>query len=357
MRKKTETLLRQLSEIYDTDNRDTYITVYFNKLEDPKFISRREHACIAALPKNEKQNFQDTLQTIKQFLHKTTEYYGAIFASAEHKLFKSITLPMPVYNALIVDTSPYIRPLARIIDEWESFTLLLLDSHSAKIIDISLGSVDKQTNLNKDIMQKHKKGGQSQARFQRIRQGAIHTFLKEVVEALSSHPDHQIILAGPGTTKIQLRDMLPKHIREKVIEIVDIDLNDEQQLLQQSFKIVAAHETDKSTSIVQQLQKEILTDGLAVFGLKETLKAAQQGKIDVLIVEKDYKVKGCICEQCQIIRSGPIKDCPVCGQPSSEADVIEEIIEYAKRTNGSIEFSNDPLITNLGHIGALLRFK
>ena len=357
MIKKAEILLRKLSEIYDTENRDTFITIYFNKLENPKFLSRREHVCLIALSREEKQNFQETMQTIKHYLENSDYHYGAIFASAHHNLFETITFPMPIYNALIVDTSPYIRPLARIVDEWESFTLVLLDSHSAKIIDISLGAIDKQTQLQKDIMQKHKKGGQSQARFQRIRQGAIHAFLKEVVEAISSHADHQIILAGPGTTKIQLKDMLSTPIQEKIVDIIDIDINDEQQLLQQSFKIIATHETDKSIMALHHLQKEILTDGLAVYGLDETLAAAQQGKIDLLLIEKDYKVKGCICEQCQIIRAGPVKDCPICGQPTSEADAIEEIIEFAKRTNATIEFTDDSLITKLGHIGALLRFK
>ena len=357
MTENIEILLKKLSNIYDADNRDTFVTVYFNKTEDPNFLAQREHTCSAALPHEEKKNFQETMKTIKQFLTKTQDHFGAIYASEKHGLFETITFPIPIYNALIVDTSPYIRPLARIVDEWESFTLLILDSHTARIIDISIGSIDNQTRLSKDIMQKHKKGGQSQARFQRIRKGAIHAFLKEVVEALLKHAEHQIILAGPGTTKTQFKDMLPKPIQDKIIAIIDIDTDDEKKLLENSFNIIAEKESEKGAIAVKQLQKEILTDGLGVYGLDETLSAVQQGKAEILIVEKDYQVKGCICEQCQIIRAGPIQNCPLCGQPASEADAIEEIIEFAKRTNATIEFTNDPLISNLGHIGALLRFK
>ncbi len=54
---------------------------------------------------------------------------------------------------------------------------------------------------------------------------------------------------------------------------------------------------------------------------------------------------------------GPIKDCPVCGEPVSEADVIEEIIEFAERTDAEIEFTDDIEISKLGHIGGILRYK
>lgn len=357
MTKDANKLLKKLSTIYDSQNQNTFVTVYFNKTEDPKFLQRREQSCTQTIQKHVKQNFLETMDIINQTLATTPEKYGAIFASKKHNLKESITFTIPIYNALIVDTSPYIRPLARIIDEWESYTLLLLDSHSAKIIDISIGAVENTKQLSKDIINKHKKGGQSQARFQRIRQGAIHAFLKEVAEAITKHSDNPIILAGPGTTKTQLQEILPKPIQEKIISVLDISIDDVQDLIQQSYEIMAEKETEKSIATVQKLQKEILTDGLGVYGLDETLAAAQQGKIDTLIVEKDYKVKGCICEQCQIIRAGPIKDCPLCGQPTSEADVIEEIIEFAQRTNATIEFTNDPYIDNLGHIGALLRYK
>jgi len=69
--------------------------------------------------------------------------------------------------------------------------------------------------------------GCSQARFQRLRKGAIHAFLSEVAEILEKISDARIILAGPGTTKIQFRDMLPHYIVERIVDIIDIGIDDE----------------------------------------------------------------------------------------------------------------------------------
>ena len=107
---------------------------------------------------------------------------------------------------------------------------------------------------------------------------------------------------------------------------------------------------------MEQLKKEIFKSGLAVYGIEETLKAVKMGQVDLLIIEKDYKLKGCLCEHCQLLKAGPIKDCPVCGGPTTEADIIEEIIEFAERTQADIEFTDDEELAKLGHVGGLLRF-
>ncbi len=350
-------LIRELSKMYDADSRDTYITLYLNKDKNVKFLERREKACKSLLSGEEQKNFTNTMEEIKEFLNKNAGDTLAIFASRIHNFFKTVSLPTKVNNSLIVDSSPYIRPLARIQDEWESFTLILLNSHYAKIFSVSLGSVDREKNLSSNIMNKHRKGGMSQARFQRLRKGAIHTFFSEVEEALEKIADKQIVLAGPGQAKLQFQDMLSKHLAERIVEVIDIDINDEQQLLKESARLISKREEQKSHDAVQQLKSEILKDGLAAYGLDDTLQAVKNGQVELLIVEKDYKLKGCLCEHCQIVRAGHVKDCPMCGRPTSEVDVIEEIIEFAERTDADIEFTDDEEISNLGHVGAILRFK
>lgn len=350
-------IIKELSQLYDEHSKDMFVTVYYNQYDDPKFIKRRMQGCEALLEDDEKENFKRSMEKVNEFLEKNKESNIAVFASVKHDLFKPVTLPMTINNALIVDSSPYIRPLARIVDEWESFSLVLLNSNQAKIFSIELGKAEQEKKLSSDIMSKHKKGGWSQARFQRIRKGAIHDFFTEVKEYLEQMDEDQIVLAGPGTAKNQFEDTLPKHLKEKIVDVIDVDWDDEQEIIKQSLTIISDKEELESKNAVQQLKEEILKNGLGVYGFDDTLTAAKNGQIDVLIVEKDFHLKGCLCEHCQILKSGPVKDCPVCGNSTTEADVIEEIIEFAERTDASIEFTNDEEISNLGHIGGLLRYK
>ncbi|MBD3408118.1 MAG: hypothetical protein GF411_18500 [Candidatus Lokiarchaeota archaeon] len=352
-----EPLIRELSNYYDKDSQNTFVSVYFNKQDDAKFLEKRESTCSSLLSKEEADFFNQTMEIINEVLKKEKGKTIAVFASSKHDLLRSVTLPLSLHNSLVVDTSPYIRPLARIQDEYEDYTLIVLDSHQARIYTISLGSIEHEKRLSEDIMNKHKKGGWSQQRFARLRKGAIQDFYKEVIEHIDTHETEQIVLAGPGTAKQHFSEQLPKHLQEKIIASFDVDIDDEEQVLSSSLSKMKDYEQQEADDLVQRIKAEVLTDGLGVYGLEETLAAAQQGKIDVLVIEKDYKLKGCVCEHCQLIKSGPIKDCPICGGPTSEADVIEEIIEFAERTGATIEFTKHDELHNLGHIGALLRFK
>jgi len=348
--------IRELSEYYDKDSQNTFVSVYINKKDDPRFLSRRESACSSLLSKREADNFEKTMAMIKDAIKSERGKTLAVFASHKYNILKSISLPIALHNSLVVDTSPYIRPLARLHDEFEDYTLVVLDSHQAKIFSISLGSVENEKRLSEDIMNKHKKGGWSQQRFQRLRKGAIHRFYTEVLEKLESMEPERIILAGPGTAKQHFMDVLPQQLQQKVISTIDSSVDDVQGLLSSSITAMRDHEQQQADALVEQIKSEVFKEGLAVYGLEETLQAAQQGKIDVLVIEKDYKLKGCICEHCQLIKAGPIKDCPICGGPTSEADVIEEIIEFAERTDATIEFTTHEELHNLGHIAALLRY-
>jgi len=77
-------LLKELSEIYDVDSQDTYISFYINKGADAKFLERREYACTSLLKGEEQQNFRKTMEDIKEFLKKNVVHNGAIFASHKH---------------------------------------------------------------------------------------------------------------------------------------------------------------------------------------------------------------------------------------------------------------------------------
>ena len=350
-------LIRELSEIYDKDSEDTFISLYVNKNTYQKFIDYRVKACRSILKGNALKNFDKTVEEIENKIRNISSSGIVIFASDKYKFIRFVSLSMKLQNLLIVDSSPYIRPLARIQDEWESFTLLLVSSNFAKIFSVSTGKVEETKKLSTDIINKHKKGGWSQARFNRLRRGAIKAFLSEVAEALKKFSDDSIIVAGPGTIKNQFLDLLSKEIRDKVVDVIDISIEDEQKLLKESFRLIAEREQTESDEAVQLLKQEILKDGLATYGIVETLKAVKNGQVDLLIIEKNYKIRGWICENCQVVEQGVKKSCPYCKNKTSEVDMIEEIIEFAERTNANIEFTDSDEIANLGHVGAILRFK
>lgn len=347
-------LVRELSSIYDKESMNTFVSLYFDG-RNKEFIEKREKACKMALEKEELKNFIKTMEEIKTYLKRKAASNVAIFASYKHNFFKAVLLP-EVKNLLVVDSSPYILPLAEMLDEWENFILLLMNYNHAKIYSMTYGEV-KEKELSADIMNKHKKGGWSQARFQRIRKGEIHAFFVEIIEELEKMGNEAIIIAGDGIAKKEFERMLPDNLKSRVIASIDIDMRNEEELLKESTNVMAERERNIEYNLLQKLRKEIIKDGLAVYGVDDVIEKARNGQIEMLMVEKDYKLKGWICERCQALGKGKVTKCLYCGKQVSEVNVIEEIIEFAERTNASIEFIENEEMEKIGHIAALLRYK
>jgi peptide chain release factor subunit 1 len=183
--------IRKLSEIYDVESRESFVSLYMNLVKkSDRFVEKRKMACRSVLKEDRElmENFDKTMLKIEKYLSINDREDGqkgfAIFASNEHNFFEAYKLGMPVEDLMVVNTSPYIRPIVTLIEDYETLGLVILDNHRAKIYVISSGRIEDKNKIVKDIMQKHKKGGMSQARFQRLRRGAIEHFMKELSEVL-----------------------------------------------------------------------------------------------------------------------------------------------------------------------------
>ena len=71
----------------------------------------------------------------------------AIFASNEHDFFIAYKLGMPVEDLMVVNTSPYIRPIVTLIEDYETLGLVILDNHRAKIYVVSSGRIEDKNKI------------------------------------------------------------------------------------------------------------------------------------------------------------------------------------------------------------------
>lgn len=362
--------IKNLSEIYDVESRESFVSLYMNlEKTNERFVEKRKMACRSVLKENRElmENFDKTMLKIEKYLSINDKEHGqkglAIFASNEHDFFKAYKLGMPVEDLMVVNTSPYIRPIVTLIEDYETLGLVILDNHRARIYVVSSGRIEDKNKIAKDIMKKHKKGGMSQARFQRLRRGAIEHFMKEVSEEMvrlfSKDNVVKIVIAGPGNAKILLMDFLPNELKREILDSIDVDFDEaDGYLISRAEEAVLKDEKETVSKNVARLKEEILKHGLAVYGLNDIIDAVKNGHIELLLVSKGYKLRGWICEKCQLFDSGINDKCPNCSGKVSQVDVIEEIIDFAQRSDTKIEFVDDnPILHDLGGVGGLLRFK
>lgn len=156
-----------------------------------------------------------------------------------------------------------------------------------------------------------------------------------------------------------LKDFLPSRLKSEILAMIDVDFEKaDGYLVEKAEEIILADEKETVSKHVARLKDEILKHSLAVYGLEDIIDILKKGDIELLLVSNGYRLRGWICEKCQLFNSGIKNKCPNCSGKVAKVDVIEKIIELAERTSAKIEFVDDnPILQDLGGVGGLLRFK
>ena len=275
-----------------------------------------------------------------------------------------------------------LEPLEEMAKEKDVFGLIVLDSKEATLGFLRGKKVEVVRHIESIVPSKTTKGGFSQMRYQRIREQALHEFLRKVGEQasklfLEEEKLKGIIIGGPGPIKERFYEEKYLHykLQQKVLGIKDISYTDEyglEELVRRSEDILKEFEVMKEREVLNKFFEELKKDGLVTYGLYNVLNALKAGAIDTLIISENYeifKVKlKCQCgytEEKELeskdLEKQKCKNCNSIMQVIKKEDLIDILVEEAKNFGTKVLFvSNETQegreFSNFG-IGAILRFK
>lgn len=367
----TDIELRLLADT--SDARDVHLSVYIPTAnhEDEQlnmaFVASRVKAIRQALEGSVREEFEATFHQVEDLLFHGPvpgERGRVVFASASSSFFVAYRLGVEPARKLVLDNSPFILPLMEMRDDYEDYGIILMDSDEARLYFVRSKALELVQSSSIDLMNRHKKGGMSQKRFNRGRRGSIDAFVSQIVEDLEKRDDldkmRGLVIAGPGKEKKLLVDALPKHLAGMVIGMLDVSIEiPHHNLLARGEEIATAHEREGETQAIEELRKAIYKDEMAAIGVNEVRDALLQGRVETLLVLKDLSIPGWICEGCKGIHMGaaPNGTCPDCDGPVSGADIVNELAELVERTDARIEIvSASPFLESIGGLGATLRY-
>jgi peptide subunit release factor 1 (eRF1) len=152
----------------------------------------------------------------------------AVFACSVAGLFETIQLTAPIdQHWLYIGDQPHLYPLARIESLYPRYAAVLADTNTARILVFATGELVAKEEVKGVKTKRTSQGGWSQARFQRHTENFHVQHAKEVVDALDKIVQREgiseIVVAGDEVIMPLLRDQMPKHLTEKIIDQVRID--------------------------------------------------------------------------------------------------------------------------------------
>lgn len=306
--------------------------------------------------------FQENREAIeKAFKGRAPSPGRAAFAGPG--LLQVVDMPVAFETQAVVDSSPFIRPLVRATDEFETFALVVMDFKQARILLVTGERADDEDSWRGKVPARTKKGGWSQKRYARRRENAIQQYAKriaaDVAEIVRTEGIRRIVLSGRKQAIDALQRELPKSTADSVVGFVrwDLDAPDGKLLAKALPHFIAAERLEEG-ELVEEWLSELHRGGLALAVPDQILLALYQGKVECLIVGKGTRIEGRRCEACTTLAVGAGGPCGACGGATHPVALVDDMIQLAQVTGADTEFvAEEPHLTQLGGLGALLRYR
>jgi len=295
--------------------------------------------------------------------------------------------PEPISSFLYrCDSLFYLEPLEGMLLEKKAFGLIVIDRSEATLGMLSGKRVAVIRNIQSLVPSKHRMGGQSAQRFERLIEIAANEFYKKIADTatdafLNKTELVGILVGGPGATKNFFVDQgyLHHELQKKVIDTFDTGYTDEyglKELVERAKEKLVDLDLMREKKLITRLLEEIRKPdgGLATYGEEQVRDAIRHGAVDTVLLseglrKRRYPIE---CQNCgwKNMVTGdeppePVK-CPACGGVTvvgEGVDIVDDFYDQAEKMGTKVELispdseEGEMLLKAFGGIAAILRFR
>ena len=238
---------------------------------------------------------------------------------------------------------------------------------------------------------KHRQGGQSAKRFQKLREMELQYYFNRVAHItreyfIDIYPIKGLIISGPGPTKEDFirNNYLEYRLQDMIISTIDASYSGSEgirEAFSKSSEILSDFRMVEEKKIIEKLFQQINNNtGLGSYGLKEVIEMLKNNIAEMVIITDDtelYRIE-IKCKRCQNITEDIIErqkmirrrtdlennPCPNCKSTDNESlqqDIVDYIALLAAQTRTKVEVisgktEHGVMLSSLGKIGAVLRY-
>lgn len=238
---------------------------------------------------------------------------------------------------------------------------------------------------------KHRQGGQSAKRFQKLREMELTYYFNRVAQTtkeyfIDIYPIKGLIISGPGPTKEDFinNNYLEYRLQEMIIATIDSSYSGSEGIREAFAKagdILSDFRMVEEKKLVEDLFRHINSHtGLGAYGLKEVIQLLQNNVIQTLMITDDtnlYRIE-INCKRCQHAQeliverqqlipkktemlNAPCPNCNGTDLDATEQDIVDYLELIAAKTGTKIEVisgkaEHGVMLSSIGKVGAILRY-
>ncbi len=324
----------------------------------------------ANLGKRKTESLRHDLDKISRFckenLNSHTPAGLAIFSCGKEQFWEVFELPSHPRNRILMDQDPYVRPLSAILNEHHRICVLVFDKKEAKWYDMFLGEISLLDRIEGDVPSKVREGGWEGYESKRIERHIathLHDYFKETAKKtfkLFKDENFEWLFLGCNDEYGQeFEPLLHPYLQKRLKARLRSKPSDPaSKILKEVSAVEKKLKNQEEKQILNHFISVLEKGGLAISGLKDTLRSLNRGGVQTLLITRHFSKSGRSCPKCNLLYVDEIK-CPSCLRKTDPLlDVIDEAVESAMDKKAQVKHI-DPQskLSRYGDIGALLRFK
>ncbi|MBP1611066.1 MAG: hypothetical protein H6Q04_3301, partial [Acidobacteria bacterium] len=267
-------------------------------------------------------NMIEDVDAIQHYFEREYDWSGrsvAVFSCAEQGFFKAFPLAVATRDRVRIDSRPYVKPLADLLDSYGGYGVVLVDKQGARLFNFHLGELREQEGVMGEAIRHTKRGGGSQAAGRRGGTAGQTDYVEEITDRnikdvievttrfFTENNVRRIVIGGTDENIALFRSHLPKSWQSLVIGTFAINMTASHvEVLERAMQIGKEAENRREAHLVNTIVTNAAKGRGGSIGLEDTLSAIREGRVQSLVISDGYRAPGFRCKSCGHISSLPM---------------------------------------------------
>ena len=337
----------------------TFLNSEFSRLTRERGMSKEQKRLL-------ENDLEYVLDVLKYDLTSKTQGL-AVFVDGGADYHERIELPFRLVNRLVIEPSPYVRPLVHALRLLEPFVVARVSRDESSLYLVDEWGVAEEDDLTGPwLRSSDRETGEVSIKeyYAAARQDTlVDLHFKEVGASLAKMLDssdvQRVALCAQHDIASHFRRTLPAAVLAKIVAEIPFDAAaTTSQMLAAAREAVREARQREITGLAARIKESLGSGGRGVSGFDDVLGALSRYQVQTLLVDRNYRVPGWRCLECTWVGLVAVERCPVCGAATYPvADAVGELVRLAILENGQVEIAEDiPLLDELGGVAGVLRY-
>lgn len=257
-------------------------------------------------------------------------------------MLEAVRLPRAVRDRVVVDETPWVRPMLAVLEEHPRCFVVLVDRRSSHAWELYLGRLRDIGPVPDGRERRARLEPVNERRAPHKAEEVERRHLRLVAAALEDvfggYPDAVLVLGGHEEELAHLLELLPRPVEERLAgsfaaDHTSLSAGDVEA---QAGAALDRYELEEQRRWVAEALERADANGHAAVGLERCLWAGSMAAIDDLYVQEAVTAPGVVCDRSRWFAvSGEL--CPVCGeQTRATDDVLDELADAVVDEGGKV---------------------